>query len=218
MKRISIYTLSIVFLAIGIASCAKSTKGKVSNEWKVTSLEDVQTSVNSNNDHSTSTISMTETTVTNTDVYTPAAGPSSTDSETGTINKNEFIIKKDGTWSWLIDVTFLNGSSTTNQVVNRTGTWSFIGKTKGDDFKKNERVLFNILSSVVTETSTVNQVVVDSDTDYVTYGTGNNTMIYTITESKRDKLEMEMESKYVVTQGATMNSSSTSRKIILEKK
>jgi hypothetical protein len=218
MKRITIYTLSAVFFAVGMVSCAKSTKGKVSNEWKVTSLEDVQSSVNSNNDHSTSTLSMTETTVTNTDVNTPATGPSSTDSETGTINKNEFVIKKDGTWSWLMDVTYVNGSSTTNQLIEQIGTWSFVGKTKGDDFKKNERVLFNTLISNGTETTMVNQVIVDTYSDHVTYATGNNTMIYTITESKKNKLELEMESKYVSTQDASTYSSSNSRKITLEEK
>jgi hypothetical protein len=218
MKKISMYTLSVLFLAVGMASCTKSTKGKITNEWKVTSYDDVQTYTNINGTKTTSTISMTETVITNTDVTEPTTGPSTTNTQSGTVNKNEFTIKKDGTWTWVIDAVYTTGNSLDNQILEQSGTWSFVGKTKGDDFKKNERVLFNVLNLKATETETVNQVVVDSSTDNVTYATGNNTMIYTISESKKDKLELELESKYVFTQSSYMNSSLTSRKITLEKK
>ena len=37
MKKIINYSLSLAFLAFGMASCAKSNKGKVTNEWKIVS-------------------------------------------------------------------------------------------------------------------------------------------------------------------------------------
>jgi hypothetical protein len=218
MKRITIYILSLVFVTVGITSCGKTTKGKLTNEWKVTSYQDVETSQNTNGDKTISTISITGNTVTNTDVNDPVNGPETTTSTIGTLNTHEFTIKKDGTWSWIIDQTFTDGSSVRNERMEQSGSWSFLNKTKGDDFKKYERVLFNVLAAKLTDIQTENQIVVANNIENLTYTTGKSTMIYTITESKKNKLEMELESKYVFTQDSDSNSSATTRKLVLEKK
>lgn len=219
MKRISVYTISAVLLAVsGITSCAKTTKGKMTNEWKITSFENTETYVNSMGSKQTSIYSMTDMVVTDKTILEPVAGSSSTSSETGTVNKHELTIKKDGTWSWTVDVSFVDGNKTRNESVVRSGTWSFIGKTEGDDFEKNERVLFNVLEMNGSEIETTNQQVTYNDSSKETYSTGKNTMVYTITESKNKKLEMELESKKVYSDDSNSTSLSVSQKIVLEKK
>ncbi len=218
MKRISIYLLSSAFAIIGMASCGKTTKGKMSNEWKVVSMEQVETYVNTTGDKHTSTFSVKDNTVTETDEDYPASGPSSSDSETGTMNVNDFVIKKDGTWSWIMDATYPTSDGTHQEILKETGSWSFLNKTKGDDFKKNERVLFNVLTTTAHDIVTENGVEIENYTDELTYTTGKSIMIYTVTESKKDKLELELENKKVFTQGSNTNTNSTSRTLILEAK
>ncbi|MNJ85817.1 hypothetical protein D3C87_32970 [compost metagenome] len=219
MKRISIYTLSTAFLILfGITSCGKTTKGKMTNEWKVTSFRSVETVVNIFNDKYTSTFWTRDNTVIDETVSEPSGGAPSTQSETGTVNTHDFTIKKDGTWSWTIDATFVSGNISTNTSRVQSGTWSFVGKTKGDDFEKNERVLFNVLSVTTTEIETMNQAVVNNYTHTITFATGENSMVYTVTESKKDLLEMEMEEKKVYTEGAKVSTTTLSQKIALQGK
>ncbi len=223
MKRISIYTLSALFLAAAISACGKTTKGKMSNEWKVTSMETKETYESSNGNKHVSTLLTTESTITETDDYVYVSGPPPyTDTETGVMNTNEFIINKDGTWSWIIDATYNSPNGTHQEILKETGTWSFLDRTKGDDFKKNERVLFNVLTADLHDIEIEDGVVVDDYTDKLTYTTGKSTMIYTVIESKKDKLELEMDAKNVASQSdnisSSMNTISTYRKIVLEAK
>ncbi|MNU99984.1 hypothetical protein D3C71_901370 [compost metagenome] len=219
MKRISIYTLSAAFLILlGITSCSKTTKGKMTDEWKVTSFRSVESVVNIFNDKYTTTFWTRDNTVLDESVTEQSGEAPSTQSQTGSVNKHEFTIKKDGTWTWTSDVTFVNGNTTKNSSKLQSGTWSFVGKTKGDDFKKNERVLFNVLSTTTTDVETANQVVVNDHTHTLTYSTGENSMVYTIKESKKDLLEMELEEKMVYTEGAKVSTTTLSQKIVLEGK
>jgi hypothetical protein len=218
MEKISIYAIGLAFMAIGITSCAKSTRGKMINEWKVTFFENTEKSENVNGDKFTSTFSMTENMITKTFTHESPSAGTSTGTQTGTVNAHEFIINKEGTWSWFIDETVVDGSHELNNKITRSGTWSFVSKTKGDDFKKNERILFNVLTMDATDTETANDVIVASNSNRMTYSTGQNTMIYTITESKKDKLEMELESNYTYTENFESYSKSISQKISLESK
>lgn len=218
MKRISIIILGTLFLTVGISACGKTTKGKASNEWKVTSMQSVDTYENPDGNKHVSTFAMTETTITETDEYYYPTAPSNTESQSGVVNANEFIIKKDGTWSWIIDGTYPTSDGTSQQRLEQSGTWSFLDRTKGDDFKKNERVLFNVLSAKVHEIVIENGVVVDDYTDDLTYTTGKSTMIYTVIDSKKDKLELESDAKNVSNQNSSLNTISTYRKIVLEAK
>jgi hypothetical protein len=218
MKRISFYTLSIAFLAAGLVSCGKTTTGKVTNEWKVTSYQEKIELVNSSGDINRSTTSSNGSSVSNEYVSDPATGPSTTLFATGTANAFEFIIKKDGTWSSIKDFTYTTSNSSDQTKQERSGTWSFVGKTKGDDFKKNERILFNILNETETVTQISNQVLVNNQTTSDTYLTGENILIYTITLSKKDQLAMNLEESYSGTQGSSTTSKETSVQLILESK
>ena len=218
MKRISYYTLSIAFLAIGLASCGKTTAGKMTNEWKVTSYQEKLELVNASGDVNTTTISSNGSSFSYENVNDPAAGPSTTQYSTGTVNAFEFTINKDGTWSSIKDFIYTspNTSDQTKQV--KSGTWSFVGKTKGDDFKKNERILFNILSETETFIQTVDQVEVNNQVTSATYLTGEKVRVYTITESKKDQLGMTSEESYSNTYSSGTTSQKNSEQFIFETK
>lgn len=220
MKKISIYLLSFAVAVVGMTSCGKSTKGKMANEWKVTSVKNVETFINSGGDKHITTFSVEGTTITDLDEDYPASGPSTSSSKTGTMNTNEFTIRKDGTWSWVMDGTYTsnNGNSLRQEILEQTGTWSFLTKSKGDDFKKNERVLFNVLTLKARDIVTENGVVVDDYTDDLVYSTGKNTMIYTVKDSKKDMLELELKGENTAVQNSFQNSNTLSRTIKMESK
>jgi hypothetical protein len=218
MKRISFYTLSLAFISLGLVSCGKTTKGKVTNEWKVTSYNEKIELVNASGDVGRSTTSSDGTTVSNEYFSDPAIGPSTTQFQTGTANVFELTIKKDGTWSLIKDFTYKTSNTSDQTKQEKSGTWSFVEKTKGDDFKKNERILFNVLSENETVIQISNQVVVNNQTSSNTYLTGENVLIYTITESKKDQLGMTLEESYSGTQGSSATSKTTSEQFILEAK
>jgi hypothetical protein len=123
------------------------------------------------------------------------------DESSGIVNVHELILKKDGTWALNRDFTeqYENGASS-KVVFEQTGTWTFVGKTKGDDFKKNERLLFNVLTEKKNSVYTNNdQVVVSQFTSNDTYLTGELVLIYTIKESKNKELELELVNDVAVT-------------------
>ncbi len=211
MKRTSIYILSALFLAAGISACGKTTKGKMVNDWKVTSYYEEMEFV-SNGEKGTNIVSMTENSVTLSTVYTPSNGPVETNSYPGSVKLHEWAIKKDGTWSSVQEVTYPNGNSAYTNRIEQSGTWSFLRKTKGDEFEKNERVHFNVLQSKTVETQSAGFV----NSTEETYLTGEKVMVYTITASKKDALEMELENSYAFTQtSGYSNSNSLVRKITL---
>lgn len=220
MKKISIYLLSFAVTFVGMTSCGKSTKGKMANEWKVTSMKSVETFINASGDKHITTFSVDGTTMADSDEDYPASGPSTSSSKTGTMNTNEFTIRKDGTWSWVMDGTYAsnNGNSLREEILEQTGTWSFLTKSKGDDFKKNERVLFNVLTVKARDIVTENGVVVDDYTDDLVYSTGKNTMIYTVKDSKKDMLELEVEAENIAVQNSFQNSTILTRTIKMESK
>lgn len=200
MKKIISYTLSLAFLAFGMASCAKSTKGKVTNEWKVVSFVQNDSFSNQGGQSGSTLINMTETTYTQR-VISSFGGITMVDDETsGIVNAHELTLKKDGTWTLNKDLTeeYDNGASS-HVVFEQTGTWTFVGKTKGDDFKKNERLLFNVLTEKKTSVYTNNQVVVSQFTSNDTYLTGELVLIYTIKESKKKEMELELVNDVAVT-------------------
>lgn len=218
MKTTSIAILSSVFLAAGITSCAKSTKGKMINEWKATSYESIEKWEGAAGDKTTYTLSMTANAVTETNTSVSPSITETTQVNTGVVNAHDWTIKKDGTWSWTQDITIGEPGNGSNNILVQSGTWSFVGKTKGDDFKKNERVLFTVLTSDSKQVVTDNYVIMNTAENQMTYAAGDKTMIYTITESTKDKLEMELESKHVTTYNSQINMISLSRKITLEGK
>lgn len=210
MKKIFICTLSVAFLTVGLSSCAKSSKGKMANEWKVTEYSETSTDTESNGDKTVTTTTMTESTVTMTTESTPSGGSTTTTTQTGTVNTNEMTIEKDGTWTSTRDITstdeIFGVTVTTKMTMTASGTWAFVGKTKGDDFKKNERVLFNTLSATNTTVTTPNGGTSTTSTSTDTYMTGENVMVYTVVESKKDELQLEAEIGNTYTSGSNTSS------------
>jgi hypothetical protein len=217
MKKIILITLSLTFI-VGITSCGKTTKRKLVNDWRVTSSLE-ETEYTSNGDHSTNTTTIAENEVTTSTVYDPSTGPTTTNSATGSVLINEFIIQKDGTWSLVREISFQGGTSSSNNRMEQSGTWSFLKNNKSDDFKKNERVHFNVLKSKSLETVSLSGSVVNSNSYEETYLTGEKVLVYTIKESKKDQLEMEMETSSSLTQTSGNNySNSAIKRMTLESK
>ncbi|MNE17672.1 hypothetical protein D3C87_32960 [compost metagenome] len=217
MKRTLFYALSVAFLTAGLVSCAKTTKGKMANEWKVTSQNETSTSVQADGNKTEETTTYSATTLSKTTVYTPVIGPQMTSVQTGIINTNDLKIEKDGTWTWTKTILYGSGNSTELSTDIQSGTWSFIGKTEGDEFKKNERVLFNILS-VKNTTIETDQGSATTTTSSDTYLTGESTMIFTIKESKKDELQMEAEGKNVYTDDSDISTYTSKISVTLSEK
>lgn len=215
MRTTSIYLLSGLVLLVGLSACAKSTKRKVANEWKVTSFTEQGSSV-SDGDKTTSTRTITESTITSSTLYEPAAGPSYTTEESGVVKLNDFTINTDGTWSTIQEFVYsYSGGVTTEVHIERSGTWSFLAKTKGDDFKKNERILFNVLKMNSISVQKTNGIVTDQESSGTVNLTGKETEVYTVTKSKKDQLELEMESHNTFNDEQSVK---TSRKMVLGEK
>lgn len=215
MRKIVSYALSTAFLAAGITACAKSTKGKVTNEWKVVSYVKTESYSDPDQDYSNnSTMNLTETSFTqqNSSVDGSLAVSSTYN---GSVNLHELTIKKDGTWSWKRDMTYDYGNGDGNKIVDeQAGTWTFVGKTKGDDFKKNERLLFNILSETRTSSQIDNQAVVNQFSSNETYLAGENILIYTIKESSQKEMLLESVNDVAITMNHGSSSGNSDKQTI----
>ncbi|AEA44598.1 hypothetical protein [Fluviicola taffensis] len=204
MKKIIFGTLSVALLAVTVTSCGKTSTGKMANEWKVSSYNSVATEIETNGDKTVTTTTMTETASTVTEVETSGSN-SQTSTSAATVKANDMAIEKDGTWTWTTGLSATNGNVTQTSNVVRSGTWSFVSKTKGDEFKKNERVIFNVLAENSTGSSTVGSITTSS-TNNSTYLAGENVMVFTVKESKKDELQLEMDAKNTYTSGNNSSS------------
>ncbi len=186
--------LAALFLTVVLASCGKSTKGKMANDWKIVSMTTETTFTNDDDDQYESTVTANETRMTTKSVTTTADGSVTSSTIEATINKNEFTIEKDGAWKWIQDLSYNTDTGEVRTVNERSGVWSFIGKNKGDEFKKNERVLFNVLKTDYSMIHKNQGSIIDEYHANYEYLTGSVTLIYTVKESKKDELQLEMES------------------------
>lgn len=194
MKRITVYALSVAFLAAGMISCGKTTRGKMINDWKVESsnLEEIYST--KTGDKLVITEVIADNAITGKTIHTFAGGDSSETSDNmGKVNVNSWAIRKDGTWTWNKELEYA-GSTGQKIITEQSGTWSFITKNKEDGFKKNELVIFNILSSKLTQVFTTNGSTPSSNSSSETYLTGEKIMIFKIKDSNNKLLEMELES------------------------
>ena len=218
MKRLFILGFSAALLAGGISSCKKTSKGKMANEWNVTSLTSEETSINASGDKTVSTTTMTDGKITDTDISTNTSGTVTT-VRNGTVKEYSYTIEKDGTWKSTTDMTYTSssstGSSTATIVTNTSGSWSFLSKNKTGDFKKNERVVFNILKEdVKTNGSNTfsNVTTTYSNTDNNTYAEGENADIFLVVESKKKELKLSQTYDETTLYTDSNSSSSTSDK------
>ena len=198
-------TLILLFVAaLGagtMSSCKKSNTGKLSGEWTVASLSETNTNTSGNpSTTSTTTVSSTDGAAVSIESSSTAAN-STTTTMNGTVNTGTWTIEKDGTWSMIMDVTF-SGSETgytwiQSERETTTGTWSFVGKDKSAEFKRNDRVIFNTLTSASdysdSYTVTGGSAVTSTSSDSYSWATGENQATYVITESKKKELTLTQD-------------------------
>jgi hypothetical protein len=216
MKRLFILGFSAALVAGGVSSCKKTSKGKMSNEWTVSSMKSESTGTDSDGDKTVTTISLEGTSGTKETVFT-ISGTSTTTKKSAVVTEMSYTIEKDGTWKSVNDVTwtttFTGGSSSDATKTTTSGTWSFLSKNKSGDFKKNERVIFNTLAE---ESATVSSTTVGGSTnssnssDKETYAEGENIMTYLVVESKGKELQLKSDSNGTssATSGGTTSTSS----------
>ena len=197
--------LAALFLTVGFASCTKSTKGKMANDWKVVSMTSESSSTDFDGNKNVS-------------VTTATDGSITTTLGSAMINKNEFTIEKDGAWKWIQDLSYSTDSGVVRTTNERSGTWSFIGKNKGDEFKKNERVLFNVLKVNYSIVHKNQGTIIDQQNASSENLQGDVTLIYTIKESKKDELQLEMESERISDQAPNVSKSASKSSMTLKTK
>lgn len=212
MKKVLVCALSAIVLTAGVSSCAKTTKGKISEDWNITSIA---TNSSSTSGGTTSTSSSTTTIAGN--AYTKATTGTNgqTSTVSGTVTKYNFIIKKDGTYEKNSDYQFvysMSGTDHTMHVVEtEKGTWSFVGTNKTDEFKKNERVVFNTTSFTSNNSDSYlfgGSTVTNTSLDTYSFLVGESSTIFTVTESTGKKLVLSSEENS--SNSSSVNNGSTS--------
>ena len=149
-----IFVASIAIICTTFNSCKKgdedpffslaSRKARISGEWQLSSSE------SKSEDGTYSSFGDGEGMVSTTII------PSlKTIVSTSKFIDNSYTINKDGTWSRHIDAeitteienhSFSKSYGKSNHVLNSSGTWTFLGKLKGE-YKNKERVLFTTLAT-----------------------------------------------------------------------
>ena len=208
MKRLFILGFSAALIAGGVSSCKKTSKGKMANEWNVTSITSESTEIGSNGNKTVTTTTLADGKITDIENYTNSSGTVIT-TKLGTVKEYSYTIEKDGTWKSTTDMTYTSSSSTATTVVNTSGTWSFLSKNKTGDFKKNERVVFNILKEETKNNGsyTVSNITTPfSNSESNAYAEGENADIFLVVESK--KKELTLSKTYDETEITTNSSGS----------
>ncbi len=192
-------------------SCGKSTTSKVSNDWKLDTYESIQVDTDSDGQINTISTKIEESIYTRTEIYDGIKN-----SRNGTVSYFKFYIKKDGTWSRESELIYKMSynPNTQKRVEKASGTWSFLKKSKGEDFKRNERIIFNTLSQKFFN-SEIGQSGNESVAEY-TFLTGEKPMIYTIAESSSKKLKLEIETANNVLDDGDLSQSTFKSTMILE--
>lgn len=203
MKRIILFVALTTLFAGTIASCGKSTKGKMDGEWNVDSYKATSTSASGSNS-SSSILTIEGTSIT----YISTTN-SVTTTENGTVDIAEWNINKDGTWDRELAFTIISNGVTRKTVLVSSGNWAF--QSKIGEYKKNERVAFSVLSESTTVTSTIgSSSIIESES--ATYLDGENNEVFVITESKKKELAMELKKSSTYSNGSV--SSETGEGII----
>lgn len=221
MKKVIIVGFSAALLAGGFSSCAKTSKGKMANEWTVSKMSTESTDVYSDGDKNESTETIDGSTGTMTTINTSTFGgvtTISTINKSAVVNELSYTIEKDGTWKSVSDMiwteTFEGGSEVDVDITTTSGTWSLIGSNKTGEFKKNERVIFSVLS---VENSNKNTFTVGSSSSTSessskdTFAEGDVTMTYVVVESKGKELQLksDVNDTFSDTSGGTTTSGTT---------
>lgn len=201
MKNICFTILVLSLLTGGISSCKKSSTRKISNQWTVTSSEEQSADTYADGSNLASFFNVNGNAVNRFVSSQDANGVNQTSSSSGIINLYEYIINKDGTWSSTKNYTIIISSvKNITYISELSGTWNFVKKNSSDDFKKNEKVLFNVLSDKHTAIQIEGPETYQTESKH-TFLPGENVLIYKVLESKTKKLKFQYE------KGATYNQS-----------
>ncbi len=191
MKKVIVLALSAAFLTLSISSCKKTTKRKLSNEWKVVKMSSDFELTYADGSRSSSLSIYSGNSITKTLKDTDPNGSESTTIETGEVSEFTYTIDKDGTWKKSSNFKWVFSDGSSNQQIREDkGTWYFLGKNKGDKFKKNEKVVF------YTNESSSKEINIDGSTTATdlfndTYKGSEDGVIFTVVESKGKKLTLE---------------------------
>lgn len=216
MKKKLIYFTSLLVIASVAISCGKTNKRKLSNDWTVSSMyQEVEfKSYEDSEDYKENRESESTTTIEDgkyvykwsfdneSSFYVPGIDDwqtntnSGDDKEEGDVLVYDFKITKDGNWErhFVLKQEGPN-NSTIEMEQKETGTWSFVKKS--EEFIKNERVLFNVLTAEETHTFTDEDGESNVDKESWTYKSGENTNVYVVKESTKDELSLMMEGETV---------------------
>lgn len=199
MKKLFILGVAASLLIGGISSCKKTSKGKMSNEWTVSTLKSSSTNTDSDGGTSVTDISFDNKTIQEKIVSTSDLGSFTSERE-GSVVEFTYTINKDGSWESVNHVDWINESGALKSVISNkvttSGIWNLIGKNKSKDLKANERILFNTLSQDI---SNVTTITIDgasessSTSSKNVYAAGENFTTYLIVESKSKELELSKE-------------------------
>jgi hypothetical protein len=204
MKKIVL--ISTVLLSITFA-CKKTSKGKMSNDWVVTSFSSKSTEVESNGDSTVSLVKIDGALGEGNIVEYNNGTQSSSKNLTGDIREFTLSIdKKTSDWNAYKDITWtysVNGATFSEfEQTTSKGKWFF--ESKADEFKKNEIVTFETYEEIssVTESTTMNGVT--SKTEYSSvnnYNIGDNVVKYIVVESKRNELKLKVFESTSINEG-----------------
>lgn len=200
MKKSIQHTLGLLVATFFIAACGKTTNKKISHDWKVdtftfsntVSFADGSSTVTE--ETGTSTSFKRTTTHSNSDTTT-------TNVLEGTIVDYTIAIRKDGTWEASYNSTYdINYNFSGVEVVrtadstnNSSGTWSFVGTNKTDEFKKNERIVFNTINTSWASKITLkypNSTDSKTNSESNEYKVGENTKTWTVSKSDKENLTL----------------------------
>lgn len=200
----------IALLVLGAVACKKgeedpafsllSRKARLSGEWKLSSLEASGSSTWNGTEASTSTSTATETSLKNVTTYSFR-----TTTSNWTIKEYSITINKDGTWSKTINADINRiveeelATTTADFSMNSvsSGTWSFVGKVKGE-YKNKERLLMNTTMSETTygETTSITEYdgftvteTVPAQTSKQSFISGTNSTTYDLVMLKSSEMK-----------------------------
>ncbi|WP_066759457.1 hypothetical protein [Crocinitomix algicola] len=219
MKKI-VLAVAAVGLLMATPSCKKgendpflslkSRKSRLAGEYTMASWY-----MNSDTEYTNSSEKMTldinDGSGSRTIIYDSDSGDPTTTVAAVTVNSEEFVVEKDGTWSRKMVITykytrdgdgfFVDDRDYVDVVTSEeTGTWSFLGG-QSEDYKNKERVLLSVTKSdvAVEQEITINYTdgtsgtVNESSTDNEEFAEGVNSIIYTIDMLKSKEMVFKQD-------------------------
>ena len=197
MKKVLI-ALSVALIAGGFSSCGKTNKRKLDGAWKVSS-ETVSTDKSSDEMIDTETFTASGASGSISVMYGPS-GAATVYNADADILLNDFKIRKDGTWSRNKTYRIYEGNTYMEYSSASSGTWMLPKKSKGENYGRNERILFNVLmetQKVVQHVPGMPELVQENTSD--TYVSGDKVLTYTVESSTRKELKLSAEGNHVHT-------------------